>query len=75
MCQLVSEKAVERGPVSLDWDGRDDRGEVVPDEAYSLKIDFSADGRTESHFPGTAPGEDISVQTNYYDRPGGSVCR
>src|SRR5512132_4418759 len=38
--KLVSGKAVEKGKQALDWDGRGDAGEVVSDEAYSLKIDL-----------------------------------
>lgn len=31
---------VQPGPVALWWDGRDDGGEIVPDEAYSLRVTF-----------------------------------
>ena len=34
---------VDPGKFSIDWDGRSDVGEVVPDEAYSLKIDLGSD--------------------------------
>ncbi len=68
--QLVSKKSVEKGPLSFDWDGRGDSREIVPDEAYSLKIDLSAGGQTETYFPGNAPGERLTAKTNYYDRFG-----
>jgi flagellar hook assembly protein FlgD len=68
--KLVGEKAVEVGSLNLEWDGRDDSGVVVPDEAYSLKIDLTTDGRVESYFPATSAPEDLTVKTNYYDRRG-----
>ncbi len=68
--KLVAAKPVEKGPLSFDWDGQDDAGEVVPDEAYSLKIDLSSGGQTGSYFPGNSLAEDLQVQTNYYDRRG-----
>ncbi|MGH7784729.1 MAG: FlgD immunoglobulin-like domain containing protein, partial [Candidatus Binatia bacterium] len=33
-------KIVKQGPQAMKWDGKDDRGVVVPDEAYSIKIEF-----------------------------------
>lgn len=37
--------AVVAGPVIVVWDGRDQAGEVVPDEAYNLRLEFT-DGKT-----------------------------
>lgn len=34
----LGRSSVEKGPRSLVWDGKDDEGRVVPDEAYSLRI-------------------------------------
>ena len=68
--KLVSAKPVEKGPLSFDWDCREDTAEIVPDEAYSLKVDLSSEGRTETYFPGNSPGEGLQVKTNYYDRRG-----
>lgn len=67
--QLLSDRTVQPGTVGFEWDGRNDRGEVVPDEAYSLKIDLAAGGETSSYFPANHPTEDVSpAQSNYYDR-------
>ncbi len=33
------------GPVAFEWDGRDDRGDVVPDGRYRLRIELEEDGR------------------------------
>ena len=35
--------AVKPGPVTVSWDGKDDIGAVVPDEAYSPRITLSGD--------------------------------
>jgi hypothetical protein len=39
------------GPVQVEWDGRDDRGRVIPDEAYSLRIDAVSGQRRETYEP------------------------
>jgi hypothetical protein len=40
------------GAFSVTWNGRDDAGEVVADEAYSFRIDWrSPAGRAETYFP------------------------
>jgi hypothetical protein len=68
---LTKGAATTAGHASVVWNGRDDRGRIVPDEAYSLKIDLSAGARPETYFPANALGEEISVSANYYDRRGG----
>jgi hypothetical protein len=35
-----------RGPVRLEWDGRDETGEIVPDGRYQLRIHLSEERRT-----------------------------
>ena len=65
---LVSRQPVTPGPFSLEWDGRDDHGIVVPDEAYSLKIDLTAAGQTVTYFPAKATPTAFSVTQGYYDR-------
>ncbi|MCU1244633.1 MAG: hypothetical protein JWN02_543 [Acidobacteria bacterium] len=42
----------ERGEVTLQWDGRDDDGVVVPDEAYTLRIEQVAGGQRSVYDPG-----------------------
>ena len=41
--RLVSAQPIQAGKVGYEWNGRDEAGAVVPDEAYSLKIDFSGE--------------------------------
>ena len=49
--QLVSNKAVEAGHDSEIFDGKDDGGLVLPDEAYSFRINFHHDGKTDVYDP------------------------
>jgi flagellar hook assembly protein FlgD len=36
------------GAVAFHWDGRDDRGQLVADEAYSLKVDWRGSKVTDT---------------------------
>jgi hypothetical protein len=40
---------------SFGWDGRDDRGQIVPDEAYSFRIEWRGPGRSDLYFPADTP--------------------
>jgi len=42
---------VAAGPVSASWDGRDDQGEVVPDEAYNLRLTLDGGGAGDVYDP------------------------
>jgi hypothetical protein len=68
---LARAAVAKNGPASFTWDGRDDHETVVPDEAYSLKIDLVVGRDHETYFPGNAPGEEVKVTANYYDRRSG----
>ncbi len=68
--KLVSETPVRKGKLSFEWNGRDDRGETVPDEAYSVKIDLTTGRKVNTYFPANAVGEELAVQPTYYDRRG-----
>jgi hypothetical protein len=71
---LVANKPTPAGQLSVPWDGKDDRGEVVPDEAYSTRIDFAGAGRRSSYFPGNQPPHGYDVPPTYYDRRGGILA-
>ncbi|HET8797047.1 MAG TPA: hypothetical protein VFO89_05155 [Thermoanaerobaculia bacterium] len=45
----LPEIAVRPGPVQVKWDGRDDRGTVVPDEAWNLRIELGGEVYDPSH--------------------------
>lgn len=66
---LVPGRPTTTGSHVFGWDGKDDRGDVVPDEAYSLKIDLVSEGaRVASYFPANQPPEDLKAEPSYYDR-------
>jgi len=69
--KLIAGKAVEKGKQALDWDGRDDAGEVVSDEAYSLRIELHHEGKVTLYFPANLGEEDVKAVTNYYGRQNG----
>lgn len=68
----LAKKTVRRGTVKLQWDGRDDAGVPVPDEAWSFKIDLASAKGTDTYFPAAAaPVEMISIRPESYARAGG----
>lgn len=71
--QLISEKVTEKGKVSLEWDGRDDNGNLVPDEAYSIKVDLATDSGSLSYFPAGVVPESLPPRPASYDRLSGIV--
>jgi len=71
--KLASGKKAEKGPVTLEWDGRDERFDVVPDEAYSLKIDLASDAGAESFFPANTIAEPLPSRAALYDRLTGII--
>jgi hypothetical protein len=56
------------GSVTLHWDGRDDSGRMVADEAYSLKVDWRGPEGTETYFPANAPATMSAIEARSYDR-------
>ncbi|HYC92293.1 MAG TPA: FlgD immunoglobulin-like domain containing protein [Thermoanaerobaculia bacterium] len=71
---LANEADVRAGKNEFVWNGRDASGEVVPDEAYSLKIDWTGDGVRAWYFPANRAFEMKSVPIKYYDRRGGTLA-
>jgi hypothetical protein len=66
---ICKHKAVSKGVQNFRWFGRDQNDRVVPNEAYSLKIDFvSSNGATETYFPAIRTTELFSIRSQYYDR-------
>ena len=50
------------------WDGRDDTGSVVPDEAYSLHIRTTNSNGEPVYFPASEAERSLSVAAAVYDR-------
>jgi hypothetical protein len=58
---------------SVSWNGRDEHGDVVPDEAYSFKIDWTDGKRRDTYFPAAHDAPVVSVPARYYDRRTGTL--
>lgn len=61
--------------IEVSWDGKDDSGTVVPNEAYSIRIRFDGvDGRSEIYDPGSAKSTlPVSVTSFSYSRVDGVI--
>jgi hypothetical protein len=64
---LAKDQPVQRS-ASFGWDGRDDRGAVVPDEAYSLRIDWRNGQRLDEYFPADTPSPMTRIEARSYNR-------
>ncbi len=51
LVRKLERRAVQPGLVSASWDGKDDSGLIVPDEAYMCGITFSGDGAEDVYDP------------------------
>jgi flagellar hook assembly protein FlgD len=69
--RLVASKSKDRGKETIEWDGRDENGELVPDEAYSLKIDLVSSALSDCYFPANAKQLEIEVGKPTYNRRDG----
>lgn len=56
------------GAYTATWNGRDDAGGIVADEAYSFKIDVVSSGDRWSYFPGAGVPKSYPVQAKRYSR-------
>lgn len=61
---------VQPGARSFVWDGRNSGGAVVPDEAYSFRIELQG---IETWFPADHPASVMSIPVRYYDRQGSTL--
>ncbi len=64
---LAKAQAVD-GSLSLGWDGRDDRGQLVADEAYSLKIDWRGAEGGDTYFPANTVQPITAIEPRSYSR-------
>jgi len=51
LIRRLAEQAVQPGPASFLWDGKDDAGLVVPDEAYTLRITLLGESAEDAYDP------------------------
>lgn len=64
---LADDRMTPAGMVRLDWDGRSDRGEVVPDEAYSVQIDLRDGAGRHTYFPADEAPREVPVEKIFHD--------
>src|SRR5712691_2688865 len=70
---LAADAPVKSGPAAWQWDGRDDGGSPVPDEAYSWRIDWRNGPAHETWFPANqSPPKMQAIPVRYYDHRGGT---
>jgi hypothetical protein len=63
-----------QGSCSFAWDGRDDAGRIVSDEAYSFRIEWLDGKSRELWFPADRPSTPVSIPPRYFDRRSGTVA-
>ncbi|HEY3055213.1 MAG TPA: hypothetical protein VGK31_04690, partial [Thermoanaerobaculia bacterium] len=69
--QLARDQHVAAGSTTLTWDGRDEAGSIVPDEAWSLHLSFRSPRGSWSYFPAEESAAMVSVRPDVYDRQTG----
>ena len=72
--RLASGAPIEAGRVSYVWDGRGDAGQVVPDEAYSVRIDLAGRSGKQTYAPAGRKSKPVSATTTFYDRQNGILA-
>jgi hypothetical protein len=63
---LAAKKPIKAGRLSLTWDGKDDTGQVVPDEAYSFRLALSTTKGRALYFPANTESAMYEVPPAYY---------
>ena len=69
--KLATGEAVVAGERRISWDGRDDNGVVVADEAYSLWITLKTAAGVSKYVPSETPPQHVEAKIGYYDRATG----
>jgi hypothetical protein len=62
-----------QGSCSFAWDGRDETGRVVADEAYAFRIEWADAKGHELWFPADRPSTPVSIPPRYFDRRSGTL--
>jgi hypothetical protein len=63
-----------QGSCAFRWDGRDDGGRAVADEAYAFRIEWMDAKARELWFPADQPSLPISISPRYFDRQSGTLA-
>jgi FlgD Ig-like domain len=71
--RTVSAAPAPAGVRTLLWDGRADDGSLVPDEAYSIRADWSDGRESASYFPSNEPAAMTSIPVRYDSAASGTI--
>ena len=63
-----------QGNCSFGWDGRDDTGRVVADEAYAFRVEWAGAKGRELWFPADQSSTPVSIPPRYFDRRSGTLA-
>jgi hypothetical protein len=63
-----------QGSCSFQWDGRDDTGRTVADEAYAFRIEWADAKNHELWFPADRPSTPVSISPRSFDRRSGTLA-
>lgn len=66
--RILNRSKARPGSIRLDWNGRDEKGVLLPDGVYSLSIELAWSGGSETYSPGALPPEEWIVYGATYDR-------
>jgi hypothetical protein len=70
---IAAAKPVQ-GSCSFAWDGRDEMGRVVADEAYAFRIEFVYAKERDLWFPADQPSTPVAIPPRYFDRRSGTLA-
>jgi hypothetical protein len=70
---LVKSSPQTAGRHEVKWDGRDDRDRVVPDEAWSFRIELKTDRGSTTYFPAVNVSSDVGASQITFDRGSGII--
>lgn len=70
---LAHDRHVAAGKTTLSWDGTDDTGKPVADEAWSIRVVLITAAGTETYFPALTKQAMQTIVPDYYDRRGASL--
>ncbi|MCK6683899.1 MAG: hypothetical protein L6R30_15975 [Thermoanaerobaculia bacterium] len=74
LVRRVADKKATTGLHTLEWDGHDGSGNLVPDEAYTFRIDLRSGKKTYTYSPAKdTAGEMFDITKVTYDRREGVI--
>ncbi len=66
--RILTNPKARAGATRLNWNGRDEKGALLPDGVYSLFIKLAWSGGTETYSPAAVPPEEWIVYGATYDQ-------